>query len=95
MVKNKLPFTGHGKERGDKKAIIKSIKEQKFNLPSHISSDLKDLIWKIFEIKPENRLTFQEILDHPWFGEYGAENIIGFEAGQTLLPVNEVVLDQV
>jgi serine/threonine protein kinase len=45
--------------------IIKSD----FNFPSDISESVKDLMLKILKVNPRERLTFPEILAHPWMKE--------------------------
>lgn len=40
----------------------------KFN--SRISDEVKDLLKKILQIKPSNRLSIEGILEHPWVKRY-------------------------
>ena len=43
---------------------IKAFKMKKF--PNHFSNDVKDLIGKIIKRFPKDRITIQEIRNHPW-----------------------------
>jgi serine/threonine protein kinase len=69
MSTGKLPFT----KPNDKttKDIFTRIKNGQMNkLPDQCSEDLRDLILKLLDPKPEKRLGFKdvrELLDHPFF----------------------------
>eukprot|EP00911_Craspedida_sp_UC1_P002058 UC1_evm1s1589 len=41
--------------------------ERDFKLPEHLSPPLKDLLDRCFEVKPRNRITLEEIINHDWF----------------------------
>jgi len=53
------------------KATIEKVKTCQYDFPKgiKISSDLKDLIEKIFVINYDERLTLDQILAHPFFQE--------------------------
>ncbi|XP_008205599.1 aurora kinase C [Nasonia vitripennis] len=42
------------------------IKKASYKCPSYLSSGAKDLISKLLVVKPEDRLTLDGILNHPW-----------------------------
>ena len=44
----------------------KKINKLDFKFPQHLSEELKDLVWKLLKIDGNERLTLDEILEHPW-----------------------------
>lgn len=61
MVFREYPFHGN-----DIFELFENIKTKEVSFPSEISSDLKDLIERMLEKKPSNRITIQQIENHPW-----------------------------
>lgn len=55
------------------KDLLKLIKIGNYEFPVQISSDAEDLVRKLLHIKPTERLTLPEILNHPWMKEGGDE----------------------
>jgi serine/threonine protein kinase len=70
MVCGELPFQGKDNKE---KLIAESIVKGEFNFPADVSKklskEIKDLIKKILNVNPINRLTLNEIFDHPWVTE--------------------------
>ncbi|KAM3838469.1 calcium/calmodulin-dependent protein kinase kinase 2-like [Diretmus argenteus] len=56
-------------------SLHQKIKTLPVELPQHadISEDLKDLLLKMLDKNPENRITIPQIKVHPWVTRYGAE----------------------
>ena len=46
--------------------LFKRIAKADFEFPSWITGDAKDLIEKLLQVKPENRITLAEALKHPF-----------------------------
>lgn len=46
--------------------LLKLIKTTEFSFPVQVSDECKDLLWKMLVMKPGERLTIPEILNHPW-----------------------------
>ena len=73
---------------------FKYIYEENFNLYwnkiepklSHITltSNFKDLFWKMISYEPKNRPTIDEILEHPWFNEINDKKKNNFKEFQKL-----------
>ncbi|MES1922081.1 hypothetical protein MHBO_003599, partial [Bonamia ostreae] len=66
VLRGALPFSGK-----DRKTIMNRIKTQKLTFSSEkwatISSEAKDLITKLLQIKPENRINITDAMNHSWF----------------------------
>ena len=61
MVCGDFPFQGE-----DAKELVKNILKNGFEVPDFVSPLFKDLIYNILEKNPINRLTIQQIKEHPW-----------------------------
>jgi serine/threonine protein kinase len=63
----------------DKDELMKSILENDLRIPDHISEEAQDLLSKLLQKEPGNRLGFNdgaaEIKAHPWFGSIDWENV--------------------
>jgi len=55
--------------KGDTSKLYSDIKNLKLMWTDDFPILAKNLVSKILKIKPEERLTLQEILEHPWFAE--------------------------
>lgn len=43
---------------------------------NQVSDELKDLIKSMLEVIPEERITIEQAIDHPWFdSEFGIEKV--------------------
>jgi len=47
--------------------LFRKIKQGRFQLPGHLSSDAKDLIVQMLVVDPTRRITFAQIRKHTWF----------------------------
>jgi len=65
------PFMGNTEKRVLEK-VAKGLFEFKDEEWRHISGEAVDLVRKLLEITPENRITAEEALNHPWFKAAGA-----------------------
>lgn len=57
-----LPFNGDGE-----KEIFRSIVWNEVKFPDFFSASMKDLIMKILKKDPRERISMEEIRNHPWF----------------------------
>jgi len=62
MLTGKPPFHGRGQEE-----LYHNILRQKMQWPAEMSAEAKDLIGKLLNPIPEQRLNLEEIENHPWF----------------------------
>jgi serine/threonine protein kinase len=46
--------------------LFAKILKGKYNVPKHISRELKDLLQRIFTVDPNKRITIPEIWDSEW-----------------------------
>ncbi|XP_020522501.1 SNF1-related protein kinase catalytic subunit alpha KIN10 isoform X3 [Amborella trichopoda] len=56
--------------------LYKKIKAGEYTIPSHLSSEAKNLIQRMLEVEPLRRITIPEILCHPWFDPHHPHSII-------------------
>ena len=49
------------------KHLLLKVKVGKFTIPSNVSDNLKDLICKMLKVDPSERLTIEQIKQHPAF----------------------------
>lgn len=45
------------------------ISRAQYSFPGHVSASAKDLITKLLQLNPNNRLSLEGVLDHPWIKE--------------------------
>lgn len=66
MVSGKVPFKDKSKSLDVLHALIK---KGEYTFPTNValSEPLKDLITKMLLVNPEDRITVEGIIDHPWF----------------------------
>jgi len=46
------------------------IRKGKFKLPDHMSEPVQDLVRKLLDSDPNNRITIQDVLEHPFLTEF-------------------------
>ncbi|KAJ3227163.1 MAP microtubule affinity-regulating kinase 1 [Clydaea vesicula] len=66
LVTGTLPFDDKNMSK-----MYLAIMTGKFKLPDNISTECKELISKILKVKPEERLSLQEISEHEWTNDKG------------------------
>ena len=62
MLMGTLPFTGQ-----ELLSLYRQIKSGKFYLPSTLSLEAMDLLKKLLQVNPKNRISLNEIKEHKWF----------------------------
>jgi len=62
MVTASLPFDGESSV-----IVLKKIVKGEFSMPAHLPVELKDLIRKMLNINPSQRITISDIKKHPWY----------------------------
>jgi serine/threonine protein kinase len=61
MVAGYLPF-----EEESIPKLYQKIRENKYSLPVFLSQSVKDLIYRMLQADPLNRISIQEIKRHKW-----------------------------
>ncbi|KAF7994963.1 hypothetical protein HCN44_004435 [Aphidius gifuensis] len=56
---------------------LNKIQDGQFKIPSHVSRQSQDLILKLMKIKPEERISLRDALNHPLFGSFDKESYYG------------------
>nr|VVW86719.1 unnamed protein product [Nymphaea colorata] len=57
-----------------------------------VSADYKDLLSRLINVKPENRLRLADIRKHPWFVSFARVNSFGINVGFDKIPIDEKVV---
>ena len=65
MVTNKLPFFDMSMPK-----LFKKVLHEPLVIPDGISPELADLLQKMMEKDPADRITIEKIKEHPWFAGY-------------------------
>lgn len=65
MLVGRYPF--HDK---DPSVLFGKIRQGKFTVPDSVSPQAKCLIRSLMRVEPSERLTAQEVLEHPWFHNF-------------------------
>eukprot|EP01064_Diplonema_japonicum_P025234 TRINITY_DN3631_c0_g1_i1.p1 TRINITY_DN3631_c0_g1~~TRINITY_DN3631_c0_g1_i1.p1 ORF type:complete len:441 (+),score=89.07 TRINITY_DN3631_c0_g1_i1:611-1933(+) len=68
MLTGRVPFRAEGEVQGVQ-GIILAITEGRYKMPSSLSDPVKDLISRILNINPEERIAIEGIIAHEWFAE--------------------------
>jgi len=89
MLCGKLPFYH---EQND--IMYKAILSGKFEIPSFLSENAKDILTKIIEIDPKKRLNFEEIKAHPWFNIIDKNELMhkGINMNEDIMPIDEEII---
>lgn len=71
------PFSSslHSKNNLTENDIKINILNLNYSFPKELSDPCKDLISKILVLKPEDRLSMEKILDHPWIKQVAPEGL--------------------
>jgi serine/threonine protein kinase len=66
LLTGELPFDGFNGEEFTDECIKKDIMNCNFEIPEEVSADAADLVLKLLQQNPDDRLTLSEILEHPF-----------------------------
>ena len=69
MLCGQLPF-GTGQEGEDPKEVLKEVVKGEVLVPEDISEEAEDLLLRILQLKPEDRITLDEMWEHPLLRKY-------------------------
>ncbi|KAG9049232.1 spindle assembly checkpoint kinase [Tulasnella sp. UAMH 9824] len=61
-------------EDKDEKATYKRIARVRYQFPSHVSEEAKDVISKLLVHNPDKRMSLSEVLEHPWILKWQRKN---------------------
>lgn len=75
--------------------IYQNMISHNFDFPSYVSASAIDLINNMLRINPEERYTFSQIKEHPWFNIVKPQLKPGIVLGVQKIPVDENVLNKV
>ena len=91
MVCGDFPFNAE-----DKREFIKEILYKNFEVPDFVSPLFKDLIYKILQKDPNNRLTIQQIKEHPWMHiiDFSFMKSPGVSINTDILPIDIDIIEE-
>ena len=89
MLCGNLPFY-----HDDNQILYEKILAGKYDTPSHLSEDVKDLLSKILEVDPKKRINFEGIKSHPWFNLIDKKYLMnkGIIVNEDIFPIDEKIL---
>lgn len=64
MVTGQLPWT-----KKQQKQLFEQIKNADYKIPTYLTAECQDLIKGLMNKNPEERLTAQQVLEHPWMSD--------------------------
>ena len=62
LVTGKLPFDDENIRR-----LLSKVKSGVFSMPVYLPNDLQDLIKRMLTVDPLERISIEEIKEHPWY----------------------------
>ncbi|KAH3673067.1 hypothetical protein WICMUC_003900 [Wickerhamomyces mucosus] len=65
LLAGHLPFD----DENIRKLLMK-VQSGKFTMPSHVSPEAKDLIWKMLKVNPNDRIKIFDVFNHPLLKKY-------------------------
>lgn len=65
FVTGSPPFEGL-----NKKETFRKIQNLIINFPNYLSEEVKDLIMSLLNKVPQNRMSLEEVMKHPWIEKY-------------------------
>ncbi|CBH16528.1 protein kinase, putative [Trypanosoma brucei gambiense DAL972] len=62
MLAGKLPF-----EDRNQKSLLEKVKRGEYAMLRQVSEAVRDLVKRMLTVDPQNRITLEAIISHPWF----------------------------
>ena len=91
MLCGNLPFY-----HDDNQILYEKILSGKYESPSHLSEDAKDILSKLLEVDPKKRINFEGIKSHPWFGLIDKKYMMnkGIIVNEDIFPIDEDIIQK-
>ena len=97
MICGFLPFEG-----SENNELYKKIIDGKYSIPSHVSSQGRELIYQMLKTNPKKRINISQIKKHPWVKFYsnGLNNDgepifnVGLFINKYIIPIDEDIIDE-
>ena len=76
--------------------LYQKILSGKFNLPSYLSNEAKDLLSKLLKVNPNERIKLNEIKKHPWFNLINVKKnyLYGIDINKIIMPLDEDIIKE-
>ena len=87
MVMAKLPF-----EDDNTSVLYGKIKSGLYVIDRRVSPEYKDLLSRLINVRPENRLRLADIGKHPWFVAFAKVNSFGINVGFDRIPIDDKIV---
>ena len=91
MLCGNLPFY-----HDDNQILYEKILSGKYETPSHLSEDAKDILSKLLEVDPKKRINFEGIKSHPWFSLIDKKYMMnkGIIVNEDIFPIDEDIIQK-
>ena len=91
MLCGNLPFF-----HDDNQILYEKILSGKYETPSHLSEDAKDILSKLLEVDPKKRINFEGIKSHPWFSLIDKNYMMnkGIIVTEDIFPIDEDIIQK-
>ena len=91
MLCGNLPFY-----HDDNQILYEKILSGKYETPSHLSEDAKDILSKLLEVDPKKRINFEGIKSHPWFSLIDKKYMMnkGIIVTEDIFPIDEDIIQK-
>ena len=66
-------YTPFGSGEDDYAMIFKNVLKFNFKIDKEITNNCRDLLMKMLNLKPDSRVTINDIVKHPWFDDWNEE----------------------
>ena len=83
MLMAKLPF-----EDDNTSVLYSKIKSGLYLIDRKVSPEYKDLLGRLINVKPEQRLKLRDIRKHAWFVSFAGVNSFGIQVGFDRIPLD-------
>ena len=70
MLTGVLPFGSGAEGEEDYRAVMDAVVEGYYTFPRDMSKDARDLIWRMLQMDPQNRISMNKMWQHPLLKQY-------------------------
>ena len=97
MICGYLPFQDE-----DNTKLYKKIIEGKYTIPMHVSTQGRELLYKMINVNPRKRINLAKIKRHQWIRLYSCKNLdinervfdFGLNLNNHIIPIDEEIIDE-
>lgn len=90
MIFAKLPF-----EDDNTSILYSKIKSGLYVIDKKVSPEYKDLLSKMLNVKPKQRITLPLLKEHPWYKKFNGPKCNGVMVGFENVPIDLQIIDEI